>query len=131
MEAPRALPLHGGSRRVGLWIFVHLWNTLVRRRKRGKVRCDFALIPVGDRIIVIRPAVGVPMLDGVLQRLLECHRIIRMPAIHAVAAAGALGKDDQRGAVKLISERHGSVASAEIPASQKVILRTCSGDYGP
>ena len=59
--------------------------------------------------------IGVAMLHGVLKISREGYGIVGMPAIEAVASAGALGRLYELRAIVEMRERNGAVPAAEIP----------------
>src|SRR6185436_18165168 len=58
----------------------------------------------------------------------ECHRVVRVPAVQAIAAAGALLRDHERRAVIQVRKWDSSVAPAEIPCAVEIILGTSADD---
>src|ERR1035437_647473 len=69
---------------------LHHRNPLRHRRQRGEVRVWRVLIPIPRRVEVIPAIVGVTGLHGVLPIALEGYRIVAVPPVAAVLAAGAL-----------------------------------------
>ena len=98
------------------------------RRQCREIGERFGLIPVGGREEVVAAIVGVAVLHRVLQRALEGHRVVAVPAVAAVAAAGALGVDDERRAVHRVTERDRAVAAAEVPAPEEVVFAAGADD---
>ena len=57
----------------------------------GELGVRLGLIPVRRRVEVVGAMVGVAVLDGYADRLLEGDRAFGVPAIETIAAADALG----------------------------------------
>src|SRR5579859_4260206 len=86
---------------------------------QGWERCmRLCLIPVGDGIKIIRPMVGVAMLDGHFDGFVEGDGALSVPAVEAIAAADALGIDHIGSAVVLVPEG----LQAEVPCAVVVVL---------
>src|ERR1017187_1776866 len=100
------------------------------RRQRREIRVGSSLVPVGHRKEIVAAIVGVAVLHGVLEIALKGYRVVAMPAVAAVTAAGAFGIRDQRRAVHGMSEGLGAVAPSEVPTPQEIVFRAGAGDRG-
>src|SRR5581483_9651425 len=107
---------------------LHYWNPLVYCGQCRKIRVRLGLIPITNRIEIIGPMICMAVLHGVLHVALKGHRVVGMPAIQAVAAAGAFGRRNQVRSVVEVRERNGAIPAAEIPGAIEVILGTGADD---
>ena len=79
----------------------------------------FCLVPIGNRVVIVRTMIGVSVLDRGLEGPPEGDGSVKMKTVDARSAASQF-RAYYRRPVKLIRER----LSSEIPRAQKVILRT-------
>ena len=103
-----------------------LGDSVLRWRERGDFGVGFGLIPVGDGVKVVGTIVGVAVLDGDLDGFFEGDEAFGVPAVEAIAAAGALGVDDVGRALAHVGEG----VAVEIPCAVVVVLCTGAVDGG-
>src|SRR5579871_131022 len=84
------------------------------------------LVPVGDGVEVVGAIVGVAVLNGDLDGFLEGDEALGVPAVEAIAAAGAFGVDHVGRALAHVGEG----VAVEIPRAVVVVLSAGSVDGG-
>ncbi len=109
----------------------HFRNAVFNGGKRRKIGRRLGLVPVGDRKPVVAAVVGMAVLERMLQVALEGDGVVAVPAIAAIAPAGALRHHDERRAIEMVREGRGAVASAEIPAPEEIVLGPGADDGRP
>src|SRR5579862_810475 len=125
LSVPRLLPGQGG-----LVSELQRRDAIGRGGERRKIRIWLILIPIRDRIETIGTIVGVAVLHRVFEIALKRDRVIGMPPIQAIAAAGEFRTGDEGSPVIQVSECDGAVPSAEIPSAVEIILRARADDGG-
>src|SRR5262245_55999984 len=72
------------------------WDALLDRRQRAERLVRLGLVPERHRRDIVRPAVGVAVLDRHANALLEDHGILDVPAVerHRLGPVRAAGGDD-------------------------------------
>ena len=88
-------------------------------REWRKVGEGFGLVPVSHRVKTVSAVVGMAMFDGVFEILAKSYRIVRVPAVKAIASAGLFGSADQVRAIVKIGKRHSGPEAAKSQAPQK------------
>jgi len=89
-------------------------NPLRHRGQRREVGVRRGLIPIPRRVEVVPAIVGVTVLHGVLHVAFEGHRIVAVPPVAAIPAAGPLRIHNQRRAVLPVGERDRVELAAEV-----------------
>src|SRR5579862_3101042 len=105
--------------------------TVIGCREWRKVGEGFGLVPVSHGVKTVGAIVGMTMFDGVLEIFAKRYRIVRVPAVEAIASARLFGSADQVRAVVKIGKRYRGAEAAKIPGAAKIIFQASSVNAWP